>query len=336
MATRRFAFVLGIGAAVGAVCTWGGCTTNPATGDRILTLLPKSQEIALGAQVAPQFTQEYGGAVPSSQLAQYVTDIGLKMAATTEADYPSYPWEFTLLNSDVVNAFALPGGKVFFSRGLAEQLTTEAQMAGVIGHEIGHVTAQHGNQRISQSTLLSGALEAAAVIVDAGTSGATRQIASQGIPALSMGGQLVLLKYGRDQELQADELGVRYMTNVGYDPRGQLEVMQVLAKLSKGSSQPAILSTHPDPEARIDQIRKMLDGEYKHTQGNPKFQAHADRYKREFLDPISKIAPPPASQQGMIDGLPVVAWCAVCAADAGDPSAARMLAAAAMMHAPAR
>src|SRR5262249_8834355 len=132
-----------------------GCTKNVATGKRIFTLgMSRDQEIALGSQAAPQFTQEFGGKVPSPALQQYVSNIGQKMAKETEAQNPTLPWEFTLLNMTVVNAFALPGGKVFFTRGLAEKLTTEAQMAGVMGHEIGHVTAQHGSQRIASQTAM--------------------------------------------------------------------------------------------------------------------------------------------------------------------------------------
>jgi len=271
-----------------------GCETNPATGKTILTLMSRDKEIALGNEAGPQFTEEYGGEVATPELQQYVARIGQKLAAETEAENPALPWKFTLLNSPVVNAFALPGGKVFFSRGLAEQLTSEAQMAGVIGHEVGHVTAQHGNQRISQQLVFNVGLGVTAVVVGASGGDKAKEVAQYGIPALAIGGNLVLLKYGRNQELEADWLGVRYMTNVGYDPRGQLEVMQLLDRLSRGSRPPELLSTHPNPEARVEQIQKLLQTDYAYTQGNPNYKGYADEYKRQFLDVIKALPPPPA------------------------------------------
>ena len=125
-----------------------GCAKNAATGKRSLVLLSAAEEERLGAEAAPQFTAEYGGAVDDAALNRYVTDIGNRLAAVTEADYPDLEWEFTLLDSSVVNAFALPGGKVFITRGLAERLDNEAQLAGILGHEIGHVTARHVEDRV--------------------------------------------------------------------------------------------------------------------------------------------------------------------------------------------
>ena len=146
MARRGLAGKIGAGMCVAlGLVTLGGCVKNAATGKSIFTMgMPASQQIALGAQAAPEFTKQYGGAVKDAQACAYVNEVGKKLAAQTEGNNPSLPWEFTFLNSDVVNAFALPGGKVFFTRGLASRLTSEAQLAGVIGHEVGHVTAEHG------------------------------------------------------------------------------------------------------------------------------------------------------------------------------------------------
>src|SRR5205823_502333 len=108
------------------------------------------QEVQMGAEAMPELTKQYGGKVANTDLQTYVTGVGRKLAATTEADNPALPWEFTLLNSDVINAFALPGGKVFLTTGLAKRMTNEAQMAGVLGHECGHVTARHINDKITR------------------------------------------------------------------------------------------------------------------------------------------------------------------------------------------
>ncbi len=314
-----------------------GCTTNPATGRRTLMLLSRAEEEQIGAEAAPQFTAEYGGRVESPVLSAYVAGIGRKMAAETEAYFPTLQWEFTLLNHEVVNAFALPGGKVFISRGLAERLTSEAQMAGVLGHEIGHVTAQHTNQRISNQLLFNVGLAVGAVVVDASGNDRAQEVGAYGIPALAIGGNLVLLKFGRDEELEADRLGMRYMSNVGYDPRGQLEVMQVLAGLSQGDRPPEFLSTHPYPERRVEQIQKLLASDYAATQGNANYKAYAAEYRAKFLNELAKIPPPPKQQGALpvsptpVDVAQAGTWCALCA---GPGPARGMLAAATMASAP--
>lgn len=306
-----------------AAAPLAGCTKNAATGKTIFTMgMSRNAEIALGAEAAPQFTQEYGGKVEHAGLQKYVTDIGQKMAKETEGENVTLPWEFTLLNTDAVNAFALPGGKVFFTRGLAERLTTEAQMAGVLGHEIGHVTAQHGAQRIASSTAFQVGLAVGAAVVQVSDNERVRQIGGYGVPALAVSGQLVQLKFGRDEELEADRLGVRYMANVGYNPRGQLEVMQVLQSLSAGGTrQPEFLSTHPDPGARIEQVQHLLNTEYASTQNNPKFGDFKERYKTQFLDVIKTIPKPPAQKGAALGTTGTLAdlgdpagWCGFCAA----------------------
>ncbi|MCA9278995.1 MAG: M48 family metalloprotease [Phycisphaeraceae bacterium] len=299
-------------AVVGAVA-FIGCTTNEATGKRIITFMSMDQELALGAEAAPQFTAEYGGQVPDEKLQQYVTNIGNSMAVYAEGGYDEIPWTFTLLNSPVINAFALPGGKVFFSRGLAEKLDSEAEMAGVIGHEIGHVTAQHGNQRMSSSTLLQALVMGAVVVAGTADEGSDLHRAAQvGVPALSVGGQLVLLKFGRDEELEADRLGVRYMTKAGYNPLGQLRVMQILKAASSGGRQPDILSTHPNPDDRIAQIQYLLENDYAFTQNDPQFQLFEQRYDNQFLNRVKQLPPPPKPQANGRRGVMTPYWCLNC------------------------
>lgn len=300
MARGLLAAVIGLAGAVVGVGL-GGCTTNPATGKSIFTMgMSRQTQISLGNQAAPQFRQEMGGSVPDERLQRYVDDIGRRMAALTEGDNPSLPWEFNLVNSSQVNAFALPGGKVFFTRGLAEKLTSEAQMAGVIGHEIGHVTAEHGAQRMASTIAFNAGLVATAVIVGVSGDRDLQRIAAVGVPAIAVGGNLVLLKFGRNEELEADRLGVRYMVGAGYNPRGQMEVMQVLASLSTGPRPPEFLSTHPDPSSRVEQVQELLRGEYAYTQGNPKYQDHADRYRTAFLDVLRSLPPPPPTKQASL------------------------------------
>lgn len=269
------------------------CTTNLATGDKIFAMVSPEQEAQIGAQAAPELAQEFGGPVQNAQLQQYVTNIGKKLAAETEGTFPSLPWEFTLLDSPVVNAFSLPGGKVFITRGLAEKMTNEAQMAGVLGHEIGHVTAQHVVRRMSQQQLLAGGLAVTGIAVGA-TSNSDSGLVKYGIPALSAGGSLLLLKFGRDEESQADSLGLRYMSKAGYNPKAQLEVMQILANESQGESL-EMLQTHPLPQTRIQRLQSELDKDYANVVNNPNYQFFPERFQQQFLA-IAKTLPPPKQQ----------------------------------------
>lgn len=322
----RLALAISLSAALVA------CSVNAATGKRQFNALSPTDEIALGAQEAPKFTAEFGGAVPDTALQTYVTNIGKALAAKTEGDNPSLPWTFTLLNTDEINAFALPGGKVFFTRGLAERLTSEAQMAGVLGHECGHVTARHTNDRMTDAGLTSLIVGGAAAVLskDQATADQISQVGEQ------VGG-VVLLKFSRNQESEADALGMRYMSRVGYNPLAQRQVMEVLMQAMAGGRSPEILSTHPYPETRIDRINAAIAGEYASTQNNPQYVMKDKEYQTQFLSRLkalprppakpaaagganqlkatpkkrSMIAPPPADQALAIDNS--ATWCIHCA-----------------------
>jgi predicted Zn-dependent protease len=264
-----------------------GCSTNPTTGRRAYYALSREEEIAIGQQSKPGMIQEFGGEVARADLRQYVTDIGMRLVSTVGQDDPAMatlPWEFTLLNSDVVNAFALPGGKVFMSRGLAQRMTNEAQLAAVIGHEIGHVTAQHTSERFgdAQSTgLLAGI---GAILVGGLT----------GIDVSSLAEQasgIALASYGRDQENEADALGMRYMVRVGYNPIGSRQVMEILASLDQQGRPPEFLSTHPYPEKRVENIQGKLDNEYAYTQNNPQFKTGEQEFRANFLSKLTQAYP---------------------------------------------
>ena len=270
-----------------------GCSVNPATGARSLTLLSWDEEKAMGAEAAPQFTQEFGGPVEDAQIQQYVDRIGAKLVAQIEPGVPDLDWEFILLDSDVINAFALPGGKVFMTRGLAVKLENEAEMAGVLGHEVGHVTARHANQRMSKQIGFNIAIGAAAVAVGVADSDSdVRKYGQYAVPALAVGGNVVLLKYGRDEESQADALGMRYMSKAGYHPRAQRRVMEVLLAASGTSGRPPEwLSTHPFPETRIERIDSLLAGDYPDAASNPAYQLGEQAYETELLARLRALPP---------------------------------------------
>lgn len=274
-----------------------GCTTNPATGKQSFTLYSWDQEKQMGAEAAAGLAEQFGGEVPATIPNDYVRQVGMKLVAGIEEGVPDLDWDFTLLNTDVINAFALPGGKVYFTRGLAEQLDSEAEMAGVLGHEIGHVTARHGNQRISKQIGFNALLVGSAVAVGlADDDSSVRQYGQVAVPALAIGGNVVLLKYGRDEESEADMLGMRYMARAGYDPSGQLKVMKVLERESGGGSTPEWLSTHPLPATRIERVKKILETQYADTRNNPAFVSKEDEYQRRMLEPLSKLPPPPKTK----------------------------------------
>jgi predicted Zn-dependent protease len=270
-----------------------GCTTNPATGRTFLSVLSPAQEAQLGAEAAPELRQQFGGAVDHPQLQAYVTRVGMSMVPHTEGYFREMEWEFTLLDSGVINAFALPGGKVFITRGLVDRMDSEAQLAGVLGHEIGHVTAQHTSQRISQHLGLNLGLALGGLLVGmADPGGDVRQVGEMALPALAIGGNLVLLSFNRNEESEADYLGMRYMARAGYNPRGQLQVMEILRDASERSPrQLEWMATHPLPETRIRQIERRLESP-EFAPAAAQLPMHEERFQREFLPVLAQLPPP--------------------------------------------
>ncbi len=297
-----------VGTLILALGGTAGCVTNPATGRRQLDFMSRADEIALGLESGPELTQSYGGEVPSAAIGAYVTSVGRRLVERTESDYREMPWKFTLLNSDVINAFALPGGQVFVSRALAERFRSEAELAAVLGHEVGHVTAEHADRAVGTQLGLSVVVAGASIF--AGDS-QTLQLASQAVVGAS---GVYALTFSREQENEADELGMRYMVAAGYDPVGMLRVMETLAQASKGSGQWEILATHPDPQTRIGKVSRRINGRYKSTQVDAKYGLYEQRYQSEFLARIGSIPPAPKSGQSRLDLSVPGEWCAVCAA----------------------
>lgn len=213
------------------------------------------QEIAMGLQAAPEMSQRHGGLYPDRELQQYIDTVCQQIISNSEVEETGWPFECHLLADDqTINAFALPGGQMFITAALFERLETEGQLAGVMAHEIGHVVARHSAQRIAKMQLtqgLSGAVVMATYDPDNPRSQGTAQIAA-------LIGQLVNMKYGRDDELQSDRLGVQFMSEAGYDPRSMWRVMEILAEASQGSRPPEFFSTHPNPENRIARIQEAI------------------------------------------------------------------------------
>lgn len=222
---------------------------NPVTGEEQYISLTPRQEIALGLQAAPQMMEQHGGLYPEQGEQAYVDEVGQRLVQSSAAATTEWSYDFHLLRDpETINAFALPGGQVFITAALYQKLATEGQLAGVLGHEIGHVVARHGAQRIAKQELTEGLT--GAVVVASGDA-RSAQLAA-------MVGQLVNMQYGREDELESDSLGVRFMVDAGYDPRAMIEVMQILAASRSGSAPPEFFSTHPNPENRIARIQAAI------------------------------------------------------------------------------
>lgn len=222
---------------------------NPVTGEDIHISLTPHQEIALGLQATPQMMQQYGGLHPDQQAQALVDRVGNKLVRESVAGQTEWQYEFHLLaDGRVVNAFALPGGQIFITAALFSRFTTEGQLAGVLGHEIGHVVARHSAQRMAKQDLTQGVT--GAVIVASGSSD----------PAMLANAvaQMINMKYGRDDELQSDELGVLFMSDAGYDPRAMIQVQEILQAEAGGSAPPEFLSTHPSAPNRIQVIEETI------------------------------------------------------------------------------
>lgn len=229
---------------------YGSSEVNEVTGETQRVAISPQQEINFGLQALPEMVDQFGGLSPDGQAQRMVEHVGQKLLGGSTAGNTHWRFRFTLLaDANTVNAFALPGGPIFITEALYRRLTTQDQLAAVLGHEIGHVVARHGAEQMAKQRLsqqLSGAATVAAGDYSAG------QMAQ-------MVGQYVNMKYGRDDELQSDALGVRFMREAGYDPEAMIEVMKILAQASGGGRQPEFFSTHPSPDNRIARLRQEID-----------------------------------------------------------------------------
>ena len=235
--------------AAGAVATAIACATNPATGKKQLMLVSEAQEGAMGKEADQEAIAAYG-LYDDPKIQAYVNELGQRLAAKSER--PSLPWSFKVVDDAAVNAFALPGGYIYVTRGIMAHLRSEAELVAVLGHEIGHVTGRHSASQMSKQQLAMGGLILGMVVKPEFQRFAG--LAQQGLG-------LLFLKFGRDDENQADELGLRYMTRADYDPREMLEVFGVLDGVTRaegGGRMPDWLSTHPSPGNRLARIEGQI------------------------------------------------------------------------------
>jgi predicted Zn-dependent protease len=246
------------------------CAKNPVTGKRDFMLMSTNQEIAMGQQSDPEI-KNFFGVYEDEKLQRFITEKGQQMAAVSHRKDLKY--QFKIVDSPVVNAFAVPGGYVYFTRGIMAHFNNEAEFAGVLGHEIGHITARHSAKQYSNAMLAQIGL--AAGMIFAPELAQFGDIASQGV-------QLLFLKFGRDAESQSDKLGVEYSTKIGYDAQemaGFFDTLDRLRKNAGGEEVPTFLSTHPDPLDREKKVAKLAD-EWKAKVNGTNLKVNQDSYLR--------------------------------------------------------
>lgn len=251
----KIRLLIGAGIALFALFKFYSNTeTNPYTGKKQHISISPKQEVAIGLSSAPSMAQQHGGLHPNTQYQQIVDQIGHKLVTSSIAKDSKYPFEFHLLRDDrTINAFALPGGQIFITYALFSKLINadgrlnESMVAGVLGHEIGHVVGRHSAERMAKQELTQGLISGAAVGFDPNT--------AQGAAAIA---NVINMKYGRGDELESDELGVQFMIDAGYNPEYLINVMEVLKKAAGPNRTPEFQSTHPSPENRIAKIKAAI------------------------------------------------------------------------------
>lgn len=251
------------------------CVRNPVTGKKELSFMSEASERALGVESDPQVVAQFG-LYEDDKIQAFIDEKGQEMVKVSHR--PNLPFEFKVLNSPVVNAFALPGGFVYFTRGILAHFNNEAEFAGVLGHEIGHVTARHGAQQHTNQIMTQVGFMVGMVV-----SPTVRQFANE----ISQGLQLMLLSNSREAESQSDELGVEYSTKVGYDASNMAGFFKTLERLGKksGADQiPDFLSTHPNPADRHDRVHQLAD-QWKAKVNSPPYKVDRNPYL-ELIDGI--------------------------------------------------
>jgi predicted Zn-dependent protease len=272
----------------------GGCATNPVTGGKDVVTISEQKEIEIGRQMHPQILKQYGR-FEDEQLQMYVNDIGQKIAAKSHR--PDLQFTFTVLDSDEINAFALPGGYVYITRGIMAYLNSEAELVAVLGHEVGHVTARHAVRQQTGATAASVGTTLIGILT--GNTG-LMQVADLASTALVSG-------YGRDMELEADSIGAQYLDRLGYDPEAMIDVVRLLknqeqleVKMAREEGRKprvyhGVFSTHPDNDTRLKEVVDSA-GKVKPS------DASRPSNREAYLARISGLPLGPSREQGVVNG----------------------------------
>lgn len=260
-----------------AASTFGmSCQIDPLTGKSTLNVYSFEQEKRMGDEAAPPIVAQLGGLYPDDATQRYVNDVGQKVvtAARTrlreEANFPDWDFQFYVVNDSMINAFALPGGHVFVTRGIMLGLEDEAELAGLLGHEVAHVFARHSAERMTETALMNIPVAMLASVEE------TQGVAAVGMVAV----QILGLSYSRSDESESDTFGMRFAARAGYHPAGVIGVMQMLDDHSaeRGGSPPEFLSTHPDPGNRVAALTRQLNNEYANADANGNYVRNPGAY----------------------------------------------------------
>ncbi len=247
-------------AAVSVISYFASSEFNPITEETQQVALSEEQEVAMGLQAAPEMAQQHGGLYPDEQAQSYLDSVCQRIIDNSDVSETDWPFECHLLaDPELINAFALPGGQLFITVALFERLESEGQLAAVMAHEMVHVVGRHAAEQLAEQQLAQG-LSGAAVMAAYDPENPNSGLTTAQLAAMISG--LVNLKYGRDDELQSDRLGVQFMTEAGYDPRAMVSLMEILASASEGNRPPEFFSTHPNPDNRIERIWEAIEAEF--------------------------------------------------------------------------
>jgi len=259
-------------------CLFVGCAVNPITGEDELMFISENQDIKIGQKYAPEIEKQLGGKIDDESLQNYIDSVGQRIARISHR--PNWEYHFTAVEHEMINAVALPGGYIFVTKGMLEKLTTEAQLAALLAHEIVHVTARHSSAAISKQMGLSFLLF--------GATAAGTKIPQDAARAAGLALQLIGLKYSRENERMADVAGLDYMVVAGYNPYGAVELHQMLQKQDK--VRPAeFLSSHPSPKNRIISLNARIQTRYDSLEG---LRIGKNAYRSAVLDRLPDIEYP--------------------------------------------
>ena len=253
-----------------SLCFFTGCAVNPVTGEEELMLFPERQDIAIGRKYAPEVEKQMGGRIADESLQQYIDSVGQEIARVSHKR--GFEYHFVALNHEATNAFALPGGYIFITKGMLEKLTTEAQLAGILAHEIVHIVARDSSAAMSREVGID-------ILLAAVTSEKTQRSV---LTAADLTRQILGLQYSRRDERDADLAGLDYMVKAGYNPYGQVEVMQMLEE--ENAVRPVeFLSSHPAPQNRIAYMRQKIQANYYNLEG---LKIGREDYHRSVLEKL--------------------------------------------------
>ena len=263
-------------AIIGAITYFSSSSKNEVTGEVQHISIAPDQEVALGLQAFPEMAQQFGGEINQPTINNYVEQVGQRIVAKSDAGSGPYKYDFHVLaDPETINAFALPGGQVSITVGLIKRLHNEAELAGVLGHEIGHVVGRHSAEQLSKQQFAQ-TLVGAATIASYNPDRPGSSVQNAAIAAAIS--QVVSLRFSRNDELEADALGVRLMKEAGYDTRGMHDLLVVLQQQSQGGRTPEFFSTHPDPGNRIELVDQLIA-----KNGGSGGEVGADRFQENVL-----------------------------------------------------